>query len=141
MFSWASFHPYVFFGQNLPNAFTHKIQLLMGFFFNFNLTVFNLFWAHILYKTVSAPILFYFNIAFAPLGSLQFHVNLMSCFSIYVRMGGEVLIEITYICTDLDSIDLSVCPLIQEHRMSSFLFGHFKFLSFILYIFQCTSLS
>ena len=110
-------------------------------FFFFNLTVFNLFWAHILYKTVSAPILFYFNIAFAPLGSLQFHVNLMSCFSIYVRMGGEVLIEITYICTDLDSIDLSVCPLIQEHRMSSFLFGHFKFLSFIIYVFQCTSVS
>ena len=139
MFSCASFHPYVFFGQNLLIAFTHKIQLFMFFFFN--LTVFNLFWAHILSKTVSAPILFYFNIAFAPLGSLQFHVNLMSCFSIYVRMGGEVLIEITYICTDLDSIDLSVCPLIQEHRMSSFLFGHFKFLSFILYIFQCRSVS
>ena len=129
-------------GQNLPNAFTHKIQLLMFFFFfNFNLTVFNLFWAHILYKSVSASILYYVNIAFAPLGSLQFHVNLMTCFSIYVRMGGEVLIEITYICTDLDSIDLSVCPLIQEHRMSSFLFGHLKFLSFILYIFKSTSVS
>ena len=127
-------------GQNLPNAFTHKMQLFM-FFFNFNLTVFNLFWAHILYKSVSAPILFFFNIAFASLGSLQCHVNLMTCFSIYVKMGGEILIEISYICTDLDSIDLSVCPLIQEHRMSSFLFGHFKFLSFILYIFQCTSLS
>ena len=113
----------------------------MVFFKNFNLTVFNLFWAHIPYNSVSPPILFFFNIAFAPLGYLQFHVNLMSCFSIYVRMGGEVLIEMTYICTDLDSIDLSVCPLIQEHRMSSFLFGHFKFLSFILYIFQCTSLS
>ena len=109
-------------------------------FFYFNLTVFNLFWAHILSKTVTAPILFYLNIAFAPLGSLQFLVNLMTCFSIYVKMGGEILIEISYICTDLDSIDLSVCPLIQEHRMSSFLFGHFKFLSFIFYIFHCTSL-
>ena len=54
-------------------------------------------------------------------------------------MGGEILIEIAYIGSDLDSIDLSVCPLIQEHRMSSFLFGYFKFLLFILYIFQCTS--
>ena len=140
MFSWASFHPYVFFGQNLPNAFTHKIQLFMVFFKNFNLTVFNLFWAHILYKTECSNFVL-FQHCFAPLGSLQFHVNLMTCFSIYVRMGGEVLIEMTYICTDLDSIDLSVCPLIQEHRMSSFLFGHFKFLSFILYIFKSTSVS
>ena len=90
-------------------------------FFYFNLTVCNLFWAHILYKTECSN-LFYFNIAFAPLGSLQFLVNLMTCFSIYVKMGGEILIEISYICTDLDTIDLSVCPLIQEHRMSSFFF-------------------
>ena len=107
-------------------------------FFYFNLTVCNLFWAHILYKTECSNFVL-FQHCFAPLGSLQFHVNLITCFSIYVKMGGEILIEIAYIGSDLDSIDLSVCPLIQKHRMSSFLFGYFKFLLFILYIFQCTS--
>ena len=126
-------------GQNLHIAFTHEMQLFMWVFENS--TVYNLFCSHVLYKSMNPPILFFFNIAFASLGSLQFHVNLMTCFSIYVKMGGEILIEIAYIGSDLESIDLSVCPLIQEHRMSSFLFGHFKFLSFILYIFQCTSLS
>ena len=67
-------------GQNLQIAFTHKMQLFV--FFYFNLTGFNWFWAHILYNNVSSPILFFFNIAFATLGSLQFHVNLMTCFSI-----------------------------------------------------------
>ena len=67
-------------GQNLHIAFTHKMQLFV--FLYFNLTVFNLFWAHILYNSVSPPILFFFNIGFATLGSLQFHVNLMTRFSI-----------------------------------------------------------
>ena len=67
-------------GPNLHIAFTHKMQLFV--FFYFNLTGFNRFWAHILYKSVSAPILFFFNIAFASLGSLKFHVNLMTHFYI-----------------------------------------------------------
>ena len=70
-----------------------------------------------------APILFFFNIAFASLGSLQFHVNLMTHFSIQLKKG-EILIEIA----DLNSIDLSVIfRLIQEHSRSSSSFGHFNF--------------
>ena len=90
----------------------------MVFFLNFNLTVFNLFWAHILYKSVSASILYYVNIAFASLGSLQFHVNLMTCFSIYVKMGGEILIEIAYIGSDLDSIDPVSYTHLRAHETS-----------------------